>query len=82
MSNSIYAEMVAMLSSNNVTDMLGWMAAHGQCVSLDWGEDNQLWECSWISSGKRFTSFHREILDAIRGVIGKARTDYLEKMTE
>ena len=80
--SKIYAEMVAMLNSNSVTDMLGWMAARGSCVSLEWGEDDNHWTCSWISSGRRFTAVRKEIRDAIRDVIGQVRTDYLEKMTE
>lgn len=78
----IYKEMVAILNANNIRDMLGWMAAHGQSVDLNYGEDNQMWELSWISGGKRFTAVRKEIVDAIRDVIGKARTDYLERFGE
>lgn len=82
----IYNEMCAILNANNIADMLGWMAVHGQSVSLDYDEDNQHWECSWITSvsqsplgsgGKRFTGVRRDIPDAIRDAVGAARTDYL-----
>lgn len=33
---------------------LCWMKIHGSSVILNWGEDNNAWECSWISSGERF----------------------------
>lgn len=41
----------------------------GSSVTLNWGEDNGLWECSWITSGKRWTSCARRMEGAIRGVI-------------
>lgn len=76
MNNEIYNEMCAILSAN-LTDTLGWMASRGQSVTLDYGEDNQHWECSWITGGKRFTGVRREIIDAVRDAIGKARIYYL-----
>lgn len=77
----IYAEMCAILNANTV-DMLGWMSVRGQSVSLNWGEDNRQWECSWISSGKRFTGVRGDIPSAIRDAIGAARADYLIEFGE
>lgn len=49
------------------------MARQGSSVLLNWGEDNRLWECSWITSGKRFTSFSitpgGAVVDCIRQVL-------------
>jgi len=75
--NQFYDELCKVLSSNATTDMLGWMAAHGQSVLLNWSEDDGQWECSWIT-GKRFTAVRAEIPDAIKDVLGKVRTYYLE----
>lgn len=39
-------------------DILAWMTQNGQSLTLNWGEDNELWECCWIpDGGKRYTSF-------------------------
>lgn len=79
MNNQVYSEIVKMLRSSSVTDALGWMAVHGSSVVLNWGEDDNLWECSWITSGKRFTAFREEIPDAIKDVLGKVRNDMLKR---
>jgi hypothetical protein len=36
-----------------------FMREHGQSVDLNWGEDNDLWEVSWITGGKRYTGFSK-----------------------
>ena len=36
------------------------MAEKGSSVLLNWGEDDGLWECSWITGGKRFTGYSSE----------------------
>lgn len=42
------------------------MRAHGQSVLLNWGEDDNLWECSWITGGDRHTGFtNREPIHAV-----------------
>lgn len=33
---------------------LTWMQELGSSVLLNWGQDDNLWECSWITSGKRY----------------------------
>lgn len=47
-----------------VVDMLLDMQIHGQSVTLNWGEDNNLWECSWITSGRRYSGFHENMFMA------------------
>lgn len=46
-----------------------WMADHGSSVTLNWGEDNALWECSWIVGGKRFSAFSHDANEAIRRAV-------------
>jgi hypothetical protein len=41
------------------------MKAKGSSIVLNWAEDDNLWECSWISSGKRYTGFHQDLRMAI-----------------
>lgn len=79
--SKMYAEMCAALNAN-VTDMLGWMTTRGSSVTLDWGEDNNQWECSWITGGNRFTGIRGDIANAIRDAIGQARTDYLMRFAD
>lgn len=38
---------------------LARMQERGSSVVLTWGEDDDLWECSWITSGRRFTAHSR-----------------------
>jgi hypothetical protein len=40
---------------STVEETLEWMKTNGSSVLLNWGEDTNAWECSWISGGKRFT---------------------------
>jgi len=49
----------------SVEEALQWMKVHGSSVCLNYGEDNDLWECSWITSGKRYTGFSKEVRGAI-----------------
>lgn len=35
-------------------DVLLFMAHKGSSVELNWGEDTDAWECSWITGGTRF----------------------------
>ena len=76
--NKFYNELVAMLRSDHVPDLLGWMAAHGSSVILNWGEDNNQWECSWITGGNRFTAVRARIVDSIKDVLGSVRNEMLE----
>lgn len=44
---------------------LTWMQELGSSVLLNWGEDDNLWECSWITLGKRFTGNSENMTAAI-----------------
>ena len=55
-----------------LTDALRKMATMGQSVTLNWGEDIDLWECSWISGGKRFTGFSTDPVKAVLQVLEQA----------
>lgn len=53
-----------------LVDVLETMAERGTSVTLNWGEDNNLWEVCWITNGKRHVGFGRTpvlgVLDCIR----------------
>lgn len=51
--------------------LLGFMRQHGSSVLLNWGEDNDQWECSWIVSGERFTAHAGTSFEAARKVVRK-----------
>lgn len=48
---------LAKLDSNEATieDALTWLSQHGQSITLNFGEDTGIWECSWITGGHRMT---------------------------
>ena len=35
--------------------MLAYLQEHGSYVSLNWDEEDRLWECEWITGGRRFS---------------------------
>lgn len=78
MNNQFYNELIVILNSSSILSILGWMAAHSQSIGLNYGEDNQQWECSWITGGERFTAVRAEIMDAVKDVLGQVRTRILE----
>jgi hypothetical protein len=53
-------------------DLLIHMREHGSSVILNWGEDNDLWEASFISGGIRYTAFSISPLVAAREAHEKA----------
>jgi len=55
-----------------LTDALRKMAAMGQSVTLNWGEDTELWECSWVTAGKRFTGFSTDPVKSVLQVLEQA----------
>jgi len=80
--NKFYNELVKILQSNSLSDALGWMAIHSQSVILNYGEDNCLWECSWIvPRGERFTRVERTPLEAVKSVLNDVRTDFLTNVS-
>lgn len=66
-------EPVWTIKRDTLGDTLTMMAKHGQSVLLNWGEDNNLWECSWITSGIRLTGFGLTPEVALSECIAKAR---------
>src|SRR5687767_125704 len=59
---------------HNELDGVRLMQEHGQSFTLNWGEDNALWECSWIS-GKRYTGFSRTWVGALKDCAKHAIVD-------
>ncbi len=55
-----------------VLSRLAWMRLHGSSLSLSWGEDTDLWECSWITGGKRYTGVSSYLQGAVQQVLQKA----------
>jgi hypothetical protein len=44
---------------------LAWLKERGSSLTLDWGEDTAMWECSVISGGDRFTGVARDASAAV-----------------
>lgn len=57
--------------TTTVDHTLNWMKAHGQSVMLTWGEDNDYWECSWITPGKRYTGVQQDMRKSILESLNK-----------
>ena len=55
-----------------LTDVLRKMAKTGQSVTLCWGEGTELWECSWISGGQRYSGFSTDPVKAVLQVLEQA----------
>ncbi|MFH0900318.1 MAG: hypothetical protein V2A73_06790 [Pseudomonadota bacterium] len=45
-------------------ELLADLAAMGQSVSLGWCEDDDRWECSVVTGGKRYTRFAPNPIEA------------------
>jgi hypothetical protein len=43
-----------------------WMESRSSSVTLNWGEDTDKWECSWIVKGKRFTGIACDVRTALQ----------------
>lgn len=54
---SFVADLRGVIAVGSFQELLAFMQLRGSSVLLNWGEDNDAWECSWISSGKRTTAF-------------------------
>jgi hypothetical protein len=50
---------------NSIPLALVWMKEQGSSVLLNWGEDDNCWECSWITSGERMTGVDKNMTSAI-----------------
>lgn len=62
----------------SLEEMLNFMKSKGSSVLLNWGEDNDLWECSWITGAKRFTFVSKDMELAVKLVIDKAATEVVK----
>jgi hypothetical protein len=49
-----------------VETKLIYMQKHGQSVLVNWGEDDNLWECSWITGGERHSGYSRYLDTAVQ----------------
>jgi hypothetical protein len=54
---------------------LGFMRHHGSSVLLNWGEDNGIWECSWITSGVRHVGLAVDMALAVHRALQLGATD-------
>lgn len=61
------------LQKVDLEDSLKWMADHGQSVILNYGEDTEHWECSWITGGVRHSGFSRSPREAVIQAVEKAK---------
>ncbi len=55
----------------DLAGLLEGMEERGSSVDLNYGEDNRMWECSWIVGGERFTSLASTPDDAARSCAQK-----------
>jgi len=64
------------LHSNQSTleDTLLWMRDRGSSVDLNYGEDNDIWETSWITSGVRYVGISKEIRLSVLSSLNKCLT--------
>lgn len=46
-------------------ERIEYMREHGSSLIMNWGEDTAVWEVSWITSGKRFTGFSKDLRTAL-----------------
>src|SRR5262249_938850 len=52
---------------------LEWMKETGSSALLNWGEDDNTWECSWVTGGKRYTDHSANMTSAIIGSLLKRK---------
>ena len=56
--------------------LIHWLGAHGQSLTLTWGEESWAeqgwWDASWISSGVRHTGSGRTLRAALDAVLVSA----------
>lgn len=61
------------IRNGDLSSALSLMQAHGSSVVLNYGEDNDAWECSWIVEGRRITDFGRNADVAVCRVLARIR---------
>ena len=55
-----------------LVELLQHLQERGSSVTLNWGEDTDLWECSFISGGVRYTAHSLHPEQAVRDAWKKA----------
>lgn len=71
------------IHANEITleDALREMKEGSSSVLLSWSEDDgELWECSWIVGGVRYTAHHPQPRTAILQAVVKCTLDLVEKV--
>ena len=59
--------------NNAIPRALTWMKDGGTSVLLNWSENDNLWECSWITGGKRYTGATENMTTAIVACLLKVK---------
>jgi hypothetical protein len=71
------------IHANEITleDALREMKSGSCSVLLAWSEDDgELWECSWIVGGERYTAHHFQPRSAVLGAVVKCFQVLVEKI--
>ena len=55
--------------------LLNYMRERGSSLILNWGEDNNLWECSWITGGKRYCGYSTYPIVALEQALTKCEDE-------
>jgi predicted Zn-dependent protease len=68
------ARVSRVLMDTDLRRILVQMTEYSSSVDLNWGEDTEQWEASWVVGGQRYTAFSDEPETAIRQCVRKAIT--------
>jgi carbon monoxide dehydrogenase subunit G len=61
------------VDASTIIGVLDWMMMHGEGVLLNWGEDEDLWECLWYFGGRQITGASRSLIEAVSECLSSAR---------
>jgi len=64
---------------SSLEETLLWMKDKGSSVDLNYGEDTDAWECSWITGGERYTGVNKEIRLSVLGSLNKCFAACVER---
>ena len=56
---------------HHLVDSIVFLKNHSCSFMLNWGEDNDVWECSVISSGERLSAFNHSMFEAVTELYDK-----------
>jgi hypothetical protein len=62
------------MSYLDFAELVNEMKQCGSSLCIDWGEDTDRWEVSWITSGVRYTAVGQFMQDTVRQCYEKAKT--------